>query len=96
VGRLENIIERNRHPGRHRKRKGLVGIGLATLVVFVALILLIFTDLANPPEAAKPPGVGDEQRSPAVKPDTVRGVPLWREPQKKPTPTPKAPAPTQP
>jgi hypothetical protein len=81
VGRLENIIERNRHPGRHRKRKGLVGIGLATLVVFVALILLIFTDLANPPEAAKP------AETPAVKPDAVRGVPLWREPKKKAPPT---------
>jgi hypothetical protein len=79
VGRLENIIERNRHPGRSRKRKGLVGIGLATIVVFVALILLIFTDLASPPEAAKPPP------EPAVKPDTVRGVPLWREPARRPS-----------
>lgn len=85
MGRLENIIERNRHPGRHRKRKGLVGIGLATLVVFVALILLIFTDLASPPEASRPP-----PEAPAAKPDTVRGVPLWREPKKKPQP------PTQP
>jgi hypothetical protein len=92
VGRLENIIERNRHPGRHRKRKGLVGISLATLVVFVALILLIFTDLASPPEASDPsiPLRSPATEAPATRPDAVRGVPLWREPAKQPAP-PKTP-----
>jgi len=83
VGRLDDIIERNRHPNRSRKRKGL-GIGLAMVVVFVVLILLIFTDLGNPPDAAKP-----EPPAPAAKPDTVRNLPLWREPARRP----KAPAP---
>ena len=71
MGRLENIIERNKNPGKSRTRKG-IGIGFAMLVVFVVLILLIFTDLANPPEDAKPAAP-----SPTAKPDGVRGVKLW-------------------
>lgn len=71
MGRLENIIERNRNPGKSRVRKGL-GIGFAMLVVFVVLILLIFTDLANPPEADNP-----APPPPAAKPEGVRGVKLW-------------------
>jgi hypothetical protein len=62
VGRLDEIIERNRHPRRAmRKRKGL-GVGLASVVLFVVLILLIFTDLAKPPDDPPPPPPSGEHR----------------------------------
>jgi len=75
VGRLENIIERNQRPGKSRIRRGL-GVGFAMIVVFVVLILLIFTDLATPPE--------DERLAPEPaarpapnQPRPVRGLKLW-------------------
>ena len=57
MGRLEDIIQRNRKPrGSVRNRRGL-GVGLVSIILFVVLILLIFTDLAHPPddEPAPPP-----------------------------------------
>ena len=75
MGRLENIVERNKHPGRHG-RKGVTAGVLLGLFVFVILILMIFTDLdespvdptpAPEPAAARPP---DEKR--------VDGVLLYR------------------
>jgi hypothetical protein len=52
VGRLENIVERNQHPRRHRKHKFPVGIALS-LFVLVVLVLLIFTDLATPKQTPR-------------------------------------------
>jgi len=86
VGRLENIIERNRRPNRSRTRKGL-GVGLATIVVFVVLILLIFTDLATPPQDAgsgSSTGSGSSEGSNATPRETVHGVRLWSPPAKQP------------
>lgn len=74
-GRLDRIIERNKHPdAQYRWLK----VGLAGIVLFVVLVLLIFTDLAAPPEAAYP------EPTPAAKPTGVDGVKLWRPSANKP------------
>lgn len=68
MGRLEDIIERNRNPrAAIRNRKGRRGVGLPGVVLFVVLLLLIFTDLAKPPEPDPPP---------LRQSDQVRGVML--------------------
>ncbi|MEO8702812.1 MAG: hypothetical protein ABI867_22400 [Kofleriaceae bacterium] len=63
MGRLDEIIERNRHPRRAvRNRKG-IGVGLASIVLFGALVALIFTNLAQPPEdPPAPPSPPAEHR----------------------------------
>jgi hypothetical protein len=64
VGRLDDIIERNLNPRRAmRKRKG-PGVGLVSIVLFVVILLLIFTNLAQPPEdaVAPAPPSGSEHR----------------------------------
>ena len=53
MGRLDNIIERNRNPRRAVGYKYLK-VGLASVVLFVVLVLLIFTDLAQPSESSPP------------------------------------------
>jgi hypothetical protein len=80
VGRLDEIIERNRHPRRSiRKRKGGLGVGLASIVLFGALVALIFTNLAQPPEdppaTPTPPEhrVRDVRLRPLHKPATGSG-----------------------
>jgi hypothetical protein len=71
VGRLDDIIERNRNPrAAIRKRGGRRGVGLTGVVLFVVLVLMIFTDLAHPPDADDPRPEG-----PAAAPGgKVRGV----------------------
>lgn len=73
MGRLEDIIARNRHPRRYRKQKFPLGTMVAGFVLLV-LILMIFTDLGLPSyekPAAPPP-------DPTVK-RRVDGVLLYRE-----------------
>ena len=53
MGRLEQIIERNKHPRKHGRRGVTMGVGLG-LFVFVILILMIFTDLDESPVEPKP------------------------------------------
>ena len=53
MGRLEQIIERNKHPGRHRKMKVPYRM-MISLLVLVVLILAIFTDLGRPPQDPAP------------------------------------------
>lgn len=72
-GRLDRIIDRNRNPNRSYK---WIRVGLAGIVLFVVLILLIFTDLASPPDEAYP------ARPPATRPTGVDGVKLWRAPKR--------------
>jgi len=72
-GRLDRIIARNKSPNAGYR---WLKVGLAGMVLFVVLILLIFTDLASPPQAAYP-------EQPAVKPSGVDGVKLWKAPKKK-------------
>ena len=53
VGRLEDIVDRNKHPRRHRKMKFPYGIAVAGVVLAI-LVLAMFTDLAGskqPPPA---------------------------------------------
>ena len=53
MGRLENIIARNKHPKRFGERLS-VGLGLA-LFLLVVIFLIVFTDLGLPPELRDPP-----------------------------------------
>lgn len=73
-GRLDRIIARNEKPNANFR---WLKVGLAGIVLFVVLVLLIFTDLAAPPEAAYP------TPEPAAKPTGVDGVKLWKAPTKK-------------
>jgi hypothetical protein len=63
VGRLDNIIARNRHPNRSRGRlMGLLAIGAILLVL---LVLAVVTDLGIPPTPApKRGGVAPEHTAP--------------------------------
>ena len=60
MGRLEEIAERNKNPRKHRKGQFPVGIALAGFVLLI-LILLIFTDLAQPNLPAKQPPPPEEK-----------------------------------
>ena len=73
VGRLDDIIDRNKHPRRHRKLRFPLGIMVSAFVLLI-IVLMIFTDLgmtSAPPPPQDPPG---EKR--------VRGIQLYREPAK--------------
>jgi hypothetical protein len=75
MGRLEEIVERNKHPRRHRKGAGMtIGIGLA-MFVFLILVLMVFTDLGVPPSRTPEP---PETPAPAADDGTrrVRGIQL--------------------
>lgn len=60
MGRLEDIVERNRNPRRSARRKGL-GVGIASVFLLIVLSLLIFTDLASPPDQPPPAASGDHR-----------------------------------
>lgn len=68
MGRLENIIERNRNPKRGDTIT--LGIGLATFVLII-LVLVVFTDLDEPPverkKSSPPPPSKVEKRVNDVK-----------------------------
>lgn len=66
MGRLEDIVERNKHPRKHRRGALSIGIGLA-IFVLVILVLMIFTDLDESPSPS--PSVDPE-------PGRVRGIEL--------------------
>ena len=51
MGRLEDIVERNKHPRRHREGRVPWGL-LVSAFVLLILVLMIFTDPPKPP--AKP------------------------------------------
>ncbi len=58
MGRLEDIVDRNQHPRKHRKLQVPVGILLSAFVLLV-LVLMIFTDLAlSPSDEATEPAQG--------------------------------------
>jgi hypothetical protein len=48
VGRLEDIIERNRNPKANRERI-TVGIGLGLFLLLI-IVLMVFTDLGERPD----------------------------------------------
>ncbi|HTL37000.1 MAG TPA: hypothetical protein VL326_27880 [Kofleriaceae bacterium] len=53
MGRLEDIVERNKNPRKHRQGRFPFGIAVSALVLLV-LVLMIFTDLGKPNVPAKP------------------------------------------
>lgn len=78
MGRLEEIVERNKHPRRHRKGAFPLGIGVAVFVLII-LILMIFTDLDEDPtnKATDAPGPSPtEKRVPGI----YLGAPKKRSP----------------
>ena len=74
MGRLDDIIDRNKHPAKHRKMRFPVGIMLSAFVLLV-LVLMIFTDLALSP-TDKP--AATEQAAPDDGQKRVNGVLLSR------------------
>jgi hypothetical protein len=61
VGRLDNIIARNRRPNRMHERM-VVSLVFGAIVLLI-LALAVFTDLGAPPE---PPGAQGPPRAPAA------------------------------
>lgn len=55
MGKLDDIIARNRNPKRFGERM-TVGIGLGVFVLFI-LIAMVCTDLGKRPEANEPPRI---------------------------------------
>lgn len=74
MGRLDDIIDRNKNPRKHRKMRFPVGVMLAAFVLLV-LVLMIFTDAGLAPETKAPAPVAD----PTIE-KRVDGVMLYRAP----------------
>ena len=74
MGRLDNIVQRNKHPW---KLRGVLSFGARSVFLIVILGLLIFTDWAlSPPDNR--PGINIvPPKDPAV-----RDVKLWSPPAK--------------
>jgi hypothetical protein len=68
VGRLQAIIDRNKHPYRRRG----IAVEIPAILLLIVLGLLVFTNLASPPEPEQKP----------AKSKTVRDVPLMRAPHR--------------
>ena len=75
MGRLDDIIARNKQPRRFRKQRFPIGIMLSGFVLLV-LVLMIFTDLGMTP-APEQPQPGSAQQSGEKR---VDGVLLYRAP----------------
>ena len=74
MGRLDDIIDRNKHPRKHSKMRFPLGIMLSAFVLLI-LVLMIFTDLADSPDSKTQP-----TQSPAPSGEKrVDGVLLYRE-----------------
>lgn len=80
MGRLEEIIERNKRPGKHRKGRFPFGIGVAVFVLII-LVLMIFTDLDERPDV---PRAAPESAPTTNREKRVDGVLLYK-------PKPRAP-----
>ena len=62
MGRLDDIIERNKSPRKFRKMRFPVGIMLSAFVLLI-LVLMIFTDLGvSPPPKQAPAQPSGEKR----------------------------------
>jgi len=72
MGRLDDIIDRNKNPRKHRKMRFPVGLMLSAFVLLI-LVLLIFTDAAtsSTPKTEPASATSGEKR--------VDGVLLYRE-----------------
>jgi hypothetical protein len=77
MGRLDDIVARNKHPRRHRRAAFPIGIGLSLFVLLI-LVLMIFTDLAAPPKTdTQPPETSAQPEK-----GRVRGIMLYSEPRR--------------
>jgi hypothetical protein len=99
VGRLDNIIARNRRASRPSER--VIGSFVIGFVVLLILALAVFTDLGVPPDAGRPrppatpgtdraPGPGGERGPERGK--AVDGVLLRRSPATRPSAQPSGPS----
>jgi hypothetical protein len=89
VGRLDNIVARNRRPNRLQER--VIVSTLFGLIVLLVIALAVFTDLGRPPEARDDP---DAAPTAGAVPDHARvDRVLLRKQPAKPAAAP-APAPT--
>lgn len=92
MGRLDNIIARNRRPKRLQER--VIVSTLFGLIVLLVIALAVFTDLGLPPEARDARDARDAAPAAGVMPDHSRVNRVLLRPQP-PKPAPKpAPAPT--
>jgi hypothetical protein len=83
VGRLDDIIDRNKNPRKHRKQKFPMGLMVAAFVLLV-LVLMIFTDAGMGTTPAPPPP------DPTIE-KRVDGVKLYRAPNRPDAATTQAP-----
>lgn len=67
MGRLEEIVERNKHPYRRKS----ISFEIPAILLLIVLGLLVFTNLAAPPAPKQP-----------TKDKAVRDVPLMRAPKR--------------
>ena len=90
VGRLDNIVARNRRPSGLQER--VIVSTVFGLIVLLVIALAVFTDLGLPPEARDAPDARDTGPAAGAVPDHSRvNRVLLRQPSAKPAPTP-APA----
>jgi len=80
MGRLEEIIERNKHPGKTAKNRFPLGLGVAIFVLII-LVLMVFTDLDESPDAkdATKNDTPQAEPAPANREKHVDGVLLYKE-----------------
>ena len=58
MGRLDDIVDRNKNPRKHRRAMFPISIGLSLFVLFI-IISMVCTDLGDPPKKAEPAADGD-------------------------------------
>ena len=75
MGRLDDIIDRNKNPRKHGKMRFPWGIMMAAFVLLI-LVLMIFTDLDESPDVR----AREEQPQVDPEPGRVRGIGLMKAP----------------
>ena len=75
MGRLDDIVDRNKNPRKHRRAMFPISIGLSLFVLFI-IISMVCTDLSDPPKPATPAAT---ETAPPEK-GRVRGIGLSVEP----------------
>jgi hypothetical protein len=76
MGRLEDIAERNKHPGKTAKNRFPLGLGVAVFVLII-LVLMVFTDLDESPDAKHDEPAAEP--APPSRDHHVNGVLLYKE-----------------
>jgi len=81
VGRLDNIVARNRRPSGLQER--VIVSTVFGLIVLLVIALAVFTDLGLPPEARDAPAARPARAAPD-RTHRVDGIRLWKQPVKPP------------